>query len=323
LAQQWKNIQPKVGELFEFMNAKFGKYPYSQFSVIQGGDGGMEYPMCTMIRGHGSFNGKLGLIAHEAFHNWYYGVLATNEAKYPWMDEGFTSFAENIVMDSILNQNQKNPLQGYYQTYARFTRSPLHEPMSIHADHFKTNAAYSISSYVKGAIFLQQMSYITGERAFYDGMINYFNQWKFKHPEPRDFKRVMEKTTGLELDWYLESWINSTNTIDYGVESVEKDRKQTIVTIEKIGEIPMPLDILVTYDDGEEELFYIPITLMRGEKENETSLNRTTLADWSWVNPEYTFTIDRKKKNIASIQIDPSEKMADVDLENNLYSSEK
>ena len=323
LAQQWKELQPKVGELFEVMNAKFGQYPYPQFSVIQGGDGGMEYPMSTMILGHGSFNGKLGLIAHESFHNWYYGVLATNEAKYPWMDEGFTSFAETIVMDSVLGQNEPNPLKGYYETYRRFVKSPLHEPMSIHADHFKTNAAYSISSYVKGAIFLHQLSYIVGEDAFYEGMRNYFDQWKFKHPEPRDFKRVMEKTTSLELDWYLENWINTTNLIDYGVESVEKSKKQTVITLSKAGDMPMPLDVVVEYQDDTREIFYIPLAIMRGEKKNETNSNRTVLSDWSWVNPTYAFTIDKKKKEIKSITIDPSGRMADVNLDNNTYNDEK
>lgn len=323
LAEQWKAIQPKVGELFQVMNALFGKYPYSDFSVIQGGDGGMEYPMCTMILGHGDFDGQLGLIAHESFHNWYYGVLGTNEGKYPWMDEGFTSYAEHIVMDSVTGKHEANPLGSYYYVYGAFSATPLHEPMSVHADRFKTNRAYSISSYVKGSIFLYQLNYIVGEDVFYRGMKRYFNTWKFKHPDPWDFIRVMEKESGLVLDWYLERFVNTTEVTDYAIASVDKAKKQTEVTLKRIGNIPMPLDIKVSYTDGTEELFYIPLEMMRGEKANETKLKRTVLKDWVWVAPTYTFTLDKKVKEVASIQIDPSGRLADIDLENNSYSNTK
>lgn len=323
LADQWKKIQPQVAELFEVMSAKFGEYPYPEFSVIQGGDGGMEYPTCTMIVGHGSYKGKLGLIAHEAFHNWYYGVLASNESKYPWMDEGFTSYTEHIVMDSVLREGSKNPLEGYYKTYRRFSQSPLHEPMSTHADHFNTNAAYSISSYVKGAVFLHQLSYIVGDSVFSTGMKKYFNQWKFKHPDPDDFKRVMEKVSGLELDWYLENWVNTTKTIDYGVSDLKKRKKQTEIVLTNHGTFPMPVEVEVSYTDGSKERFYIPIAILRGEKTFKTNNSHTLLPDWNWTAPEYVFTIDRKLKEIQSVTLDPTGRVADVQLENNTFNAEK
>ena len=95
---------------FDFMAKHFGTYPYKQFSLIQGGDGGMEYPMCTMMLGGGdSFEGFTGLFVHEATHNWYYGVIGTNEAAYPWMDEGFTSYAEEEFMNTVFYGNELNP----------------------------------------------------------------------------------------------------------------------------------------------------------------------------------------------------------------------
>ena len=98
---------------FDFMAQHFGKYPYEQFSLIQGGDGGMEYPMCTMMLGGGDdFEGFTGLFVHEGTHNWYYGVIGTNEAAYPWMDEGFTSYAEEECMNVLFSRGESNPHLG-------------------------------------------------------------------------------------------------------------------------------------------------------------------------------------------------------------------
>ena len=141
LAQQWVDVQQYVVDLFKIMSAKFGAYPYPQFSVIQGGDGGMEYPMCTMILGHGELKGKVGLIAHESFHNWYYGILGSNEFRYPWMDEGFTSYAEYIVLDSIYHDHEVNPLEKVYKGYNYYAAQNWQEPMSTPADFFHTNAS--------------------------------------------------------------------------------------------------------------------------------------------------------------------------------------
>ncbi|KAB1065602.1 M1 family metallopeptidase [Salibacter halophilus] len=317
LAQQWKEIQPEVVRLFEIMNAKFGKYPYKQFSVIQGGDGGMEYPMCTMILGHGSKEGKIGLIAHESFHNWYYGVLATNEFKYPWMDEGFTSYAEDIVMDSLMENDAQNPLARSYRNVRYYSQQPFEEPMSTPADFFNTNIAYGISSYSKGSVFLHQLSYVIGQTDFDRGMKTYFDEWKFKHPTPEDFKRVMERESGLELDWYFEQFINTTHYIDYAIDTVEKDLHNVIVKLKREGTMPMPIDVKVTYKDGSTEMYYYPLGIMRGKK--STAKDYKYLGDWHWTHPENGLEIPMPANKIEKIEIDPSLRLADVDLTNNKW----
>lgn len=320
IEQVWTEIQPAVVKLFQIMNSKFGKYPYPQFSVIQGGDGGMEYPMCTMILGTGSKNGTIGLIAHESFHNWYYGLLGSNEFKYPWLDEGFTTYAEEVVLDSLFEAHAHNPLEGSYRNYRYMANSDWEEPMSTPADFFRTNKAYGINSYSKGAVTVHQLSYIIGKDALHRGMLRYFETWKFKHPNPNDFKRIMEKESGLELDWYFEHWVNSLNHIDYSIKKVEKaKKKKTHVQLEKLGFMPMPLDIVVTLKDGTKKVYYIPLGIMRGEKAPENNLERVVLKDWPWTNPSYEFEMDIRFKDIQSIQIDPSARMADVKLDNNLY----
>jgi hypothetical protein len=108
VGELWDKLKPLTVEAFSIMN-EFGKYPYPQFSVIQGGDGGMEYPMATLITGGRNMGGLVSVTVHEALHNWYYGVLATNEAKYPWMDEGFTTYAQNVVLDRLYKREAQNP----------------------------------------------------------------------------------------------------------------------------------------------------------------------------------------------------------------------
>lgn len=325
LAQQWKDIQPDVVRLFEIMSAKFGKYPYSQFSVIQGGDGGMEYPMCTMILGHGSKKGTIGLIAHESFHNWYYGILGSNEFKYPWMDEGFTTYAEEMVLDSLWQTNHINPLLGSYKNYRYMAKNDWEEPMITPADFFQTNIAYGINSYSKGSVTVHQLSYVVGQKALDRAMKRYFNTWKFKHPNPTDFKRIVEKESGIELDWYFEHWLGTKNHIDYSISSVEKaeDVEQTTITLERKKPMPMPMDVLVTFKDGSQRLYYIPLSIMRGEKEAENKIDRVLLPDWSWTHPTYKFNIDVKLKEIKTIQLDPSQRLADIKLKNNLYPKPK
>ena len=137
------------------------------------------------------------------------------------------------------------------------------------------------------------------------------------------FLRIMEKESGLELDWYLEYFVNSTRTVDYGIESVESDEQQTHVTLTREGAMPMPLDVRVTYQDGRQELFYVPLRMMRGEKKNETDVTRTVLDDWPWTYPTYRMTVPHPAGDIKSMVIDPSQRLADVDRSNNRYPTDE
>ena len=324
LVQNWKQLQGFAVRAFEFLNANFGKYPYESYSVIQGGDGGMEYPMATLITGHRQFRSLVGVTVHEALHSWYQGALGTNEALYAWMDEGFTDYATQITMHYLFDGTEGtgyiNPLEGSYRSYFSLVQSGLEEPMTTHADHYNTNRAYGSAAYSKGAVSQHQLSYIVGHDNFMKGLRRYFNTWKFKHPERNDYVRVMEKTSGLELDWYYEHFVNTTNTIDYGMKSVEETGDNTNITLERVGRMPMPVELYVEYTDGSTELFYIPLTIMRGVKpHDDPRVPRTILSDWPWTHPYYTFTIEKKPTSIRYMEIDPTQRMADVDRSNQSY----
>ncbi len=312
----WKNMEPVAVKVFENLNKTFGQYPFDTYSVIQGGDGGMEYPMCTLILGEGSQDGLNGVMAHEVAHSWYQMALGSNESLYAWMDEGFTDFASEEVMNTIFNE--PNTHAGSYNSYFSLVSSGLQEPASQHSDHFSTNRAYSTAAYSLGAVFLHQLKYIIGTDNFYKGMMRYYNAWKFKHPEPNDFLRVMEKTSGLQLHWYERYWIGTTKRIDYGVQRVVSQEDKTLIDLQRIGEFPMPIDLVVTYTDGSRELFYIPINETLGSKPVEDKdLKRNDLEAWPWVNPTYTLSVNRKTIEIESIEIDPSLRMADINRKNN------
>lgn len=322
IIENWKKAQGYTAEILKFFNAMVGKYPYEQYSVIQGGDGGMEYAMCTLVLGEGELNGFIGLIAHEFGHSWFQQVLAINESKHGWMDEGFTSFIEDTVMNHFAEKKAANPYAGAYKSYFDLVKSGKEQPLSTHADRFDLNRSYSVSSYSKGELFLSQLIYLIGEDNLMKTLRRFYDEFKFKHPTPNDIKRTAERISGAHLDWYLTDWTQTTNTIDYGIsEVVASETAQTKITLERIGRMPMPIDLLVEYTDGSKESFYIPLRMMHFEKENPTpEISRTVLTNWAWAFPNYSFTLAKPKSSIKKITIDPSGLMADIKKENNTFA---
>ena len=375
--ETWKMLPGIMDKALTFINKNYGKYQYKSYAFIQGGDGGMEYPLATLITGNRSLGSLVGVSVHEWMHSWFQMMLGTNESLYAWMDEGFTSYASNEVMNHLAKiealpgaKVRENPHAGSYIGNANFNKSGMAEPLTTHADHFQTNSAYGVASYVTGAVFLHQLEYIIGEKAFDKGMLTYFDTWKFKHPNPNDFIRVMEKESGLELDWYKEYWIQTTHFIDYSIKAVDsegmknnftfseegelvvesamvgeapmaepddgkkkkkkkrkkkknkkkKDEPKSIITLEKLGVMPMPIDLVVTLKDGTKQLYYIPLQIMRGEKPQESNkMSYTIMEDWPWTHPTYEATINVNLSDIKSIEIDPSARMADANRYNNRY----
>ena len=171
-----------------------------------------------------------------------------------------------------------------------------------------------MSAYDKGSIFLSQLQYVIGKENFDKTLKKYFNDWSFKHPKPNDFIRSAEKVSGLELDWYLLDWAQSTMTIDYSVNSLYGVDNKTRVVLKRIGQMGMPIDLRVELISGEILDFNIPMTKMRGSKPLESS---TLLKSWSWAKPYYEFWVDLDIKNISKILIDPKNEMADINRTNN------
>ncbi|MCF8237852.1 MAG: M1 family metallopeptidase [Saprospiraceae bacterium] len=318
----WAALPAYVDSALLFINATFGPYPYRQFSVIQGGDGGMEYPMATLISGNRGLRSLVGVTIHELMHTWYPMVLSTNESLYPWMDEGFVSYAESEVISRLFSQvSPLNAHMGSYQGYYGLVRSGLQEPLTTHADYYLSSFSYGTSAYSKGDIFLHQLGYIIGKEALDRTMLRYFKEWQFKHPTPTDFVRVAEREADQELDWYQEFWINTTRTIDYGIDSVWTKESQLHVLLRQYGTMPMPVDLAVKSPDGVVTRVTIPLDIQRGEKRVDQYFTPDSVApDWPWTFESYELIIPGSWQTTGlEVSIDPTQRMADIDRSNNIF----
>jgi uncharacterized protein YcfL len=318
VAENWKKLQPVVAKTFAFYNQFVGMYPYKKYSVIQAGDGGMEYAMNTFVQGKKPYNSLRGTVQHELGHSWFQFAVATNESQYPWMDEGFTSYIQDMANVYVNGKQDANPFAASYDSYRYLVSQKKDEPLNTHGDHYNTNIAYWIGAYDKGKLTLTQLGYIIGFKKLNAALKDYYKNWAMKHPQPDDFFHIVEKNTNINVKWFQNDWLETTHHIDYAVDTVEAQKDKTLVTIQNKGQMPMPLDILVVYADGSKEFYYIATDLMRGVKDNPfPGINRVVLSDWFWTVPEYKFTINKPKSEIKAIAIDPLGFMADIHPENN------
>jgi hypothetical protein len=335
----WTKVADAAVKVLPFIEQHFGKYPYPQYSFIHGGDGGMEYPMATLIS-----SASTGTAIHEWMHSWYQMMLGTNESLYAWMDEGFTSYAEDLVnrfytgksgiayyeealkrrpdnkelkdlVEHILPQDHSSGYDGYF----RLVQSDLEEPMTTHADYFNTNYAYSSAAYSKGEVFLEQLGYIVGANIRDKILLEYYRLWRFKHPNVNDFIKVAEDVSGIELDWYQMYFINSTKTIDYGIDSLWEENGVSKIRLKRNGFMPMPIDLQLTFKDGSTQMHYIPLNLMYGEKPAENSAEKRWIHEpWKWTHPTNIIEFKNRLIDLKKVEIDPGKRMADVNRKNNV-----
>lgn len=315
----WANVLDAAYTVLPYMNKRFGKYIYPQYSFIQGGDGGMEYPMATLLKGPG-----LGTVFHEWMHSWYQMMLATNEVQHPWMDEGFTSWGEGEVMafyrsEKGLQNSAALPLNhaGAYRGYLSIAPTPYAEPLTTFSDHYTTNIGYSMNAYSKGEVFLEQLGYVIGAEARDAVLLEYYKRWKLKHPTPDDFIKVAKDVSGMQLDWYKEYFVNTTKTIDYKIDSLWEDNGKSLIRLRRIGEMPMPIDLRLTFKDSTTEMHYIPLDLTLGNKPAETDENRVIHTEWNWTDRTYLVSFERKIFDLRKVEIDPTRRMADLEPSNN------
>jgi hypothetical protein len=304
----WETLPELTTRFFQFMREHVGPYPYETYSVIQGGDGGMEYPMCTLIVGEGRPASTVSTVFHEVAHSWFQGVVASNEAIHHWMDEGFAQYYQNEAKAEILRE--EDPHSRVYQGYRTVVRAGKEEPMAQWADFFTTNDAYRVAAYFKGCILLRHLRYIVGDETFDKAMRAYYAAWKFRHPEPLDFIRIMEKKSGMQLKWYLNLWVSTTKYIDYAVQGIETGSGRSLIRLMRKGEVPMPIDLRVTYRDGTEQMVHIPLNETVATKPVAPSWH--VAATWDWVSPNYSLELNHPGKDVARIDIDPSGVLADV-----------
>ncbi len=215
-----KNPTTPLDEAILEYSKKIGNYPYKQCTVVIGdllAGGGMEYPTITVCQSL-----DYETIRHEVGHNWFYGMLGTNERKYPWMDESINTFFEQQLSDQLRgNQSffedfKSKEWTGNYETllaYLFSARQGIAQPLNTPSDSF-SNLNYGAIVYAKGPLLFAYLQQQLGDSLFYTCFQNYFREWQYKHPLPGDMQRSFENTLGKSMEWFFKDLLMDKNNID-------------------------------------------------------------------------------------------------------------
>jgi hypothetical protein len=329
-ASRWQNAAEYAAKVIQVNSEDIGMYGYPKMIVADAQDG-MEYPMLTL---DGGFDPDYrDLLAHEISHNWFFGMVGSNETYRAALDEGFTQFLtawdyERIdgiervkyIPKSKYVQRFTEPdyirnsevFNGYMNTAARGEESNI----NVHSDGYggvRHAGGYS-QVYMKTSTMLYNLQYTLGDSLFLKAMQHYFDQWKFAHPYMEDFRSSIIQYTKVDLNWFFDEWMETSKTIDYGVKSVKSgDRDGEYKITFKRNGMQMPIDFAVVAKNDSVYNFHIPNNWFV-KKTNATLLPRWI--GWDKVRPEYTATVVIPE-GIEDVVIDPSTRLADVNMLNN------
>jgi hypothetical protein len=307
----WKNASKTAVAAVERLSQQFGQYPHPQFTVAQAGDGGMEYPMMIFLAGRGL------AITHEGAHQWFYSILGSDETNYPWMDEGFTSFATTEVNGKVGGNPQPSHLSAFAGILSA-RKMGFYEPLSTPSDWFDTNAGYSTSAYSGGEMLAEMLAYVIGRENRDKFFLAYFNRYKFKHPTPFEVEQVAESVSGMQLDWFFDQWTLRNWKSDYALKPIKAVQNgngwDTEIVVQRKGRATMPLDIEIKLADGTSKWVNIPLSEMMGSKPVPSDWLVAT--PWGWTSPEYTLHLTLPQKPTFA-EIDPKGMMLDDNRMNN------
>jgi aminopeptidase N len=297
-----------------------GEYPYATLTVVDpapgaDGAGGMEYP--TFITageaGTGTHEDDAGLevvIFHEFGHQYWYGMVASNEFEEPWMDEGINSYSESLGLDEIWSAKNsvyfpvaplsvKLPIPSpYFRGAQRFAALPQFvepDPIVRTSWGFSSNLSYGLNCYPRTAITLRTLRGYLGAETMDRVMRTYFERWRFRHPTAQDFFDVASEVSGRDLSWFFDEFFRASRPLDYAVGSVARSNAGTdSVTLERRGEAVLPVKARVTREDG-------------------------TVEDLVWDGQDALKTFDLDGTSpIARVEIDPDHVVSlDADITNN------
>ena len=268
-ADRWRRAPEYLHDAIVAYSKWNGDYPYRQVTAVDGtisAGGGMEYPNVTVIGNAGSDLGLETVIVHEVGHNWFYGILGTNERTHAWMDEGINSFNETRYFvekygDTLSLAGRGIGPLGLFEAveatefsyamrdqfaYLISARVGADQPMACHSDDF-SDLNYGTIVYKKSAAAMEHLRGALGTEAFDAGMQLYFDRWKFRHPGPDDLRAALEEATGADLAWFFEELVPTTGVVDY---RLARATKQGLV-VANAGQINAPFRIDALNSAGE------------------------------------------------------------------------
>lgn len=254
----WKKGTQHLKDALKVYGEQVGRYPYKTIKAVQGdmkAGGGMEYPTVTVI--DKEIGGAKDVMVHEAGHNWFYGILGSNERDHAWMDEGINSFYEKRTMRETRDSSKKpvnftKKKKGIKFSVdlntviiAQLAASGRDQQIAQTSKNFR-ELNYGMDVYYKTAWFLGWLEEYMGAETFKAAMQDYFDTWKFRHPYPEDFRAVMEKHTDQSLDWFFDGLLHTDERIDFAVKSVKTSSNEAVVTIKNNTNLSLPV-ILKAY----------------------------------------------------------------------------
>ena len=272
-AKLWRRSIEYINDATRYFSKWVGEYPYNHVTAVDGtisAGGGMEYPNITVIGSSGDSKSLETVIVHEVGHNWYYGILGSNERDNAWMDEGLNTYIEIRYMeekypngyfrkkDSTQNKSkgislnislEEKELQ--HIAYQFNASRNYDQPLKMGSKDF-TQMNYGAMVYSKTGIGFHYLKAYLGEEIFDNCMNEYFNQWKFKHPNPDDIKAVFETVSKENLDWFFEDYIKTTKKTNYSLKKVSKINDQEyLIKLKNVTGYKSPIPIQIINDSNE------------------------------------------------------------------------
>lgn len=269
---EWGKVPQYINQALHHYSKYNGDYPYNQCSAVEGSlsaGGGMEYPNVTII--DYGMEGKLleTVIVHEVGHNWFYGILGFNERAYPSMDEGINSFYEMKYLEEYkgdtslsavigqvpqiaknwLNLDLVTPRGEKYHTYLYSARNNTDQHLMCSA-HDYTLLNYGSIVYAKMAVSLQMLRAYIGAADFDRAMQRFFQEWKFKHPGPKDFQAIIESETKKDVRWFFGQYLHSTGKVDVKVKGVKSKGDHFELTLKNKAQIDVPFTVYGMSKEG-------------------------------------------------------------------------
>jgi len=315
-ANLWKDAVEYMNDAIYYYSLWNGDYPYKHATAVDGAlsaGGGMEYPNVTVIGSTGSKFGLETVIMHEVGHNWFYGILGSNERDHPWLDEGLNSFNENRYIETkypkrklvgkmggtklskIFDLDRHLHKDTYYQGYLLNARRNLDQPIENKSNDY-TMINYGTIVYGKTALVFDYLMAYLGNDNMDKAMHAYFEKWKFKHPRPNDLRKVLEQETGKNLSWFFDNMINSTNKIDYKIAKVKEVDGKLNILVKNKTKTSVPFNLARIKDGKPVETVWFD----GFEKKQQFSINAG---------------------DFESIKIDPAMDIPEINRRNNTWKS--
>ena len=328
-ASKWQNAAEYAAKCIKEHSEYVGMYGYPKMVVADAHDG-MEYPMLTLDSGEDP--DYHNLFMHEIGHNWFFGMVGSNETYRAMLDEGFTQFIETMGMgrvgeDTVVTEPAKNAYVRKWMepqlardqlTYNSYMRAAVRDelpPIDTHSDEFSRLPTGYRMVYYKTSTMLFNLQYVLGDSLFTAAFQHYFTQWKFRHPYIEDFRQSMTSFTHVDLNWFFDEWIDTGKQLDYAVKGVKHrgaDAGQR-VRFRRVGEMQMPIDFTVLANDGKSYNYHIPNNWFV-KKTDATVLPRWIGFDE--LQRDYIAKVDIPT-GIADVRIDTSYRLGDANMLNN------